>query len=151
MTVHRDRPASAAAGHRNFVYTTLMAVSLERRAHEYIKSLKRHLRLNKAARHDQYVGIIVGTREPGYLRLPAEGGAYVLMLVQSHCDAVAGTADGYSRIHLTALHRQRARVGIIGIIATLSSVCAEVLDSQPPLLEMAFHNLLERETGMIGT
>ena len=89
--------------HGDFLDTACVAAALEGGIQEDLDDFPRVFQADEPARYDDYVRVVVGARQLGDVRPPAEGGAYALVLVQGHADAIAGAADRDARIDLAAL------------------------------------------------
>ena len=80
----------------------------------------------ETGREHEDVGVVVLLGQGGDLGLPAEGGAYALMLVEGHRDSVAGAAHGDAERAVALLYRNGAWMRVVGIIARLRGVSAEI-------------------------
>ena len=104
-----------------------MAAALEGGIQEDLDDFPRVFQADEPARYDDYVRVVVGARQLGDVRPPAEGGAYALVLVQGHTDTIAGAANRDARIDLAALDGFRHGVGVVRIVATVRRVGPEIL------------------------
>ena len=128
--------------YRDAVNAELMATALKGGVQILVHDLAGHIGIDETAGHYQYVGIIVLADKMSNLRYPAESGADALMLVQGHGDSLSAAAHGYTLLYLTALYAAGQSVAVIGIVATIGSVGAVVLELQPLLLQVFNYKLL---------
>ena len=119
-----------------------MTTALEGGVQVLVHNLAGHVGIDKTAGHYQDVGIVVLTDKVSYLRDPAQSGADTLMLVQGHGDTLSAAAHGYTLLYLTVLYAAGQSVAVIGIVATVWSIGAVVLELQPLLLQVFYHKLL---------
>ena len=125
---------SAQSANGNAVNASLMTTALKGGVQILVHDFAGHIIVDKTAGHYQYVGIIMLTDKVSNLRDPAESGADTLMLVQSHGDSLPTAAHGYTLLYLSVLYAAGQSVAVIGIVATIRSVGAVVLELQPLLL-----------------
>lgn len=111
-----------------------MASALEGSGEEDVDELESEFGGYEARGKHEHVGVVVFAGEFCNLGLPAERGAYALMLVEGHADAVAGSADGYCGVDLACLECERARMCEVGVVAAVGAVCAEVLERVCPAI-----------------
>ena len=57
---------------------------------------------------------------------PAQTGAYTLVLVESHADAVSRTAECDSEIDFTAFHSICKRMSYVRIVDAVGGICTEI-------------------------
>ena len=126
----------------NAVNAGLVATSFEGGGQVLVHDLAGHIVVDETAGHYKYVGIIVLTDEVSNLGDPAESGADTLMLVQSHGDTLSAAAHGYTLLYLSVLYATGQCMAVIGIVATIGSIGAVVLELQPLLLQVFYHELL---------
>ena len=119
-----------------------MTTALEGGIQVFVHDLASHISIDETAGHNKNVGIIVLTDKVSNLRDPAQAGANALMLVKGHGDALAAAAHGYTLLYLTVLYAAGQSVAIIGIVATIRSIGAVVLELQPLLLQVFYNKLL---------
>ena len=131
------------------VHASLMATALEGGVQILVHDLAGHIGIDETAGHYQYVGIIVLTDKVSNLGNPAESGTDTLMLVQSHGDTLSAAAHGYTLLYLTVLYAAGKCMTVIGIVATVGSIGAVVLELQPLLLQVFNNKLLQRESSVI--
>jgi len=113
-------------------------------------TLDSDLGLDETAGEDEYVGIVVCTSETGKFGFPAKSGAYALMFVERHADAVACAADSYGRAYLAGLDCKCAGMGEVGVIAAIGGVSAEIAVGNALRFEIADYNIFEFETGVVA-
>ena len=119
-----------------------MTTALEGGVQILVHDLAGHIGINETAGHDKYVGIIMLADEVSYLGNPAESGADTLMLVQSHGDSLSAAAHGYTLLYLAVLYAAGQCMAVVSIVATIGSIGAVVLELQPLLLLVFYHELL---------
>ena len=124
------------------VHASLMTTSLKGGVQVLVHYLAGHVGVDETAGHYQDVGIVVLTDKVGNLRNPAQAGADALMLVQGHGDTLSAAAHSYTLLYLTVLYTAGQCVAIVGIVATIRSIGAVVLELQPLLLQVFYHKLL---------
>ena len=64
------------------------------------------------------------------------------MLVQSHGDSLSAAAHCYTLLYLSVLYAAGQSVAVVGVVATVGSIGAVVLELQPLLLQVFYHELL---------
>ena len=124
------------------VHASLMTTALEGGVQVLVHDLAGHVGIDETAGHYQDVGIVVLTDKVGNLGNPAQAGADTLMLVQSHGDTLSAAAHGYTLLYLTVLYAAGQCMAVVGIVATVGSIGAVVLELQPLLLQVFYHKLL---------
>ena len=127
-----------------------MAATLEISTQENIHKLKSKLRSDKTSRQHKHISIIVRTSQTSKLRLPAQSRTDTLMLIQSHADTIARTADSDTRAAAARLNSDRTRMREISIITTIGTESTEILIRYTLSLEITLHNRLEFKPGMIA-
>ena len=73
--------SSALTLYRHFVYSSLVASTVEISRDENVNTFQSDFRSNKSGRHNKNIGIIMGTCKTRQFRLPAQGCTYPLMFV----------------------------------------------------------------------
>lgn len=94
---------------------------------------------DEARRKCQDVGVVVLACKCGQFFVPAECGAYALVFVDGHVDAVAAAADGYAVVACAVFDGVGQWVSEVGIVATFGAVCAEIVNAGIFRFEPCFH------------
>lgn len=136
--------------HGNLVDTCLVASTFEGRVEELLHDGCCRGGVDEASGHHEHVGIVVLAYEMRYFGYPAESGTYALMLVERHVDALAAAADGNAGVALAALHGCCKRVSIVGIVAAIGAVGAEVLVLPAFGLEPLLHIFFQFVTSVVA-
>lgn len=127
-----------------------MAAALESCIEENINTLQSDFRTNETCRKHKHVSVIMSTRQAGNLRLPAQSGTDALMLIQSHTDTIACATDSDSGINLSFLDRNSARMGKIGVIATLATERAKIDKRDALRIKVSFYHHFQFIAGMVA-
>ena len=104
----------------------------------------------EAGGHDEDVGVVVLAGQTCYLHVPAEGGAYALVLVEGDGHALAGAAHGDAGIDLSGLDGAGEGMGEVGIVDGSGGVGAEILVFDAGGGEIAFDDALEFKSGVVA-
>ena len=129
---------------------TLMTATFEGGGEELVEDLLGGLVIDETAWQNEAVGVVMLADELSDVLAPGKAGAYTLMLVQGHDHSLTAAADGDTGIDLTALDGFCQRMGEIGIVNTLVTICTEVLVRIALLLEILKDELLEGESCVIA-
>ena len=111
----------------HLVDALLVTTALEVCGEELVHDATGHVGIDEAAGHDEHVGIVVLTDEVGNLGNPAQAGAYVLMLVQCHGNALTASADGDAGVHFALLDTTSQSMAEVAVVATILGVGTESL------------------------
>ena len=96
------------------------------------------------------VGVVVLSCECDECFVPTEGRADALVCGDGHIDAVAAATDGDTEVASAVFDRFGERVCIAGIVATIGTVCAVVVNAGVACSEPCCDFLFEFVTGMVG-
>ena len=113
-----------------------MAAALKLSVEEHFENLDCLLLRDEAGGHRQHVGVVVRACKARDFLVPTQCSADALMLVCSHCNAVAAAADGDAVVIRRFLDLNGERMRVVGIVATLGGVGAEVCNVETFLLEV---------------
>lgn len=127
-----------------------MTTALKGGVDECVDTLQSHGGLDKTRRQDDDISIVVRTREGSQLGLPAQSSADALVLVERDADAIAGAANGNCPGTLAGFDSRGAWVSIIGIVARVGAMSAEVAASIALSLKMSLHSSLQFISGMVA-
>lgn len=134
----------------NLVHSALVASAFEVGLEESGNDVQRLGHGDEVRGQAEDIGVVVLACELRKAFLPAERRTDTLVLVGGHADTVAGGADDDTELILAFLHRLCQRVSVVGIVATLIGVAAEVLHFGAVVFEEETHLVLEREAGMVA-
>src|SRR5687767_7045345 len=90
-------------------------------------------------------------RQLGNFFVPANGGAYALVLVSRNGHTVGTAANQYAPGRFTTLYRQGRWVGKIGVIYRFVAVGSFVYYFQAFAFQQVDNNGFECKAGMVGT
>jgi len=136
--------------YRHFGYALLVAAAVKRCLEELVDDSECESRFYEACRKYKYVGVVVGAGKSGQFHVPAEGGAYALMLVESHADTVAAAADADAGIVAALFDSFGTRVCEVGVVAALGAESAEVFTLDTLRKQIALYNAFEFISGMVA-
>lgn len=111
----------------DFGDAALVAASLEFGVEEDVDEVDGGGGVDEAAGEHQAVGVVVLACQTCQVGVPAEGGTDALVFVESHADAVAGAADGYSGVAAPLFDGFGRGVSEVGIVARIGREGAEIL------------------------
>ena len=126
-----------------------MATAFKGGGKELVHYLTCRVFANKAAWHYQHIGIIVLTGQMSYLCRPHKGSPNLGVLVESHADAFAATADSYACGQCLIVDGLAQFVGKVGVVTAILVIAAKVLILDTFLCQVALHILFQGITGMV--
>ena len=137
--------------HTDLTNPSLVPSSLEGSVQEHHEDLVKLLLCEQPPREGEHVGIVVGSGVISNFGSPAQRGTDSLVLIHSHVDAVAGSADSDTGVALTIFYGQRHGMGVVGIVTALGRVRPKILVRDSLLFEHANDILLGFKSGVIGS
>lgn len=135
---------------RNLVYPLLVSSAFEGSGEELGHDAVGFFGSDETAGHDEYVGIVVLAGQVGYLRYPAQGGTYPLVLVQCHSYSFTTATDGNARIALACFNGPCQWMGEVRIITAFGGVGTEVFVGPAAGVKPLLHVLLQFEACVVG-
>lgn len=127
-----------------------MAAAFEGSFDVLLQDLEGEVFGDEAGREGEDVGVVVLTCEMCYLDIPAEGATDVGVLIDSHLDAIAASADDDTATVGAVVDDGADLMGEVGIIATVGGVGAEVFRFETHLDETGHHFLFQVVTCMVA-
>ena len=94
--------------------------------------------------------VVMLSRQMGNFRCPAKCGAYALVLVQRHVDAVPASADGDSWMAFPVFHGISQRMCVVRVVHTLHGVGAEIFVCPSFLVQPAFDECHQCEASVVA-
>ena len=110
----------------NFGDALTVSSSFEIGGEEGVENCCRFFLIDKTTGHDQNVGVVVLTRQGRNFGHPAQGGAYVRMLIERHGDAFAAATNCNTAFALFTVDGAAERMTEIGIITGVGRMSSEI-------------------------
>ena len=110
----------------NFGDALTVSSSFEIGGEKGVENCCRFFLVDKTAGHNQNVGVVVLTRQSRNFGHPAQGGAYVRVLIERHGDAFAAATNCNAAFALFSVDGAAERMTEIGIIAGVGRMSSEI-------------------------
>ena len=133
----------------HFVNAALMPSALKGGIEPGIHDLQREHRPDKALTERHHVGIVMLTGQARRNRIGKQRATHPLDLVCRNGNADACGADKNAALTFSRSNRLRRRTGIVGIIAAILAVGAEIRNLKAALLKVLFDGLLQFQTAVV--
>ena len=121
---------------RYLLHAAFVAAALEGSFEKLVHNGLGCLVVDEAAGEHEHVGVVVLADEFGYILAPSQSGTHTLMLVERDGHALTAATDGNTGIDFPALDGFGQWMGEVGIVYTLVTVGAEILDGVALLLSI---------------